>query len=163
MEALFREYATQVRAYALRRTDPLSADDVVMEVFVVACRRLNAVPEDALPWLLGCARRVLANQRRSVRRTEALVERMSCAIASTVGPGDREERLVAAVTELDEHDREILFLSAWEGLAPSEIAQVLGCSRVAARVRLHRARRRLVQAVDAPDQELAPAMRREIA
>ncbi|MGH2908584.1 MAG: RNA polymerase sigma factor, partial [Solirubrobacteraceae bacterium] len=63
LERPFAAHAPAVRAYALRRTDPVSADDVVMEVFVVACRRLDAVPDGPLPWLLGCARRVLANQR----------------------------------------------------------------------------------------------------
>jgi RNA polymerase sigma-70 factor (ECF subfamily) len=34
-------------------------------------------------------------------------------------------------------------LAAWEELEPNEIAEVLGISRIAARSRLHRARRRL--------------------
>ncbi|MGH2922081.1 MAG: sigma factor-like helix-turn-helix DNA-binding protein, partial [Gaiellaceae bacterium] len=51
----------------------------------------------------------------------------------------------AAFARLREEDRELLALAAWEGLDPGEIATVLGCSRNAARIRLHRARRRLTR------------------
>jgi RNA polymerase sigma-70 factor (ECF subfamily) len=37
----------------------------------------------------------------------------------------------------------VLALSAWEGLDHGQIAVVLGCSRNAVRIRMHRARRRL--------------------
>jgi RNA polymerase sigma-70 factor, ECF subfamily len=61
LRLLFEAHADAVRAYALRRIDASAADDTVSEVFVVACRRLDEVPGDALPWLLACARRVIAN------------------------------------------------------------------------------------------------------
>jgi len=78
LETLFAEHARAVRGYAMRRCDPAAADDVVSEVFVVACRRLDDVPgDDALPWLLACARRVLANQARSGRRQAALNDRLA--------------------------------------------------------------------------------------
>ena len=47
LEALFADHAAAVRAYALRRADAATADDIVSEVFVVACRRLDAVPSDS--------------------------------------------------------------------------------------------------------------------
>src|SRR5205823_10175575 len=72
LEQLFDEHAAAVRAYALRRIDSVSAEDTVSEVFVVACRRIDEVPSDSLPWLLACARRVLANQHRGARRRLAL-------------------------------------------------------------------------------------------
>jgi RNA polymerase sigma-70 factor (ECF subfamily) len=50
-----------------------------------------------------------------------------------------------AVADLGETDQEILRLHAWEELAHDEIALVLGLSRGAVRVRLHRARRRLAE------------------
>ena len=40
-------------------------------------------------------------------------------------------------------DRELLLLVAWEELSPGQAAKVLGISSLAARSRLHRARRRL--------------------
>jgi RNA polymerase sigma-70 factor, ECF subfamily len=76
-ELLFRANYPAVRAYALRRSSGDSAQDVVAETFLVAWRRLDDVPADALPWLYGVARRVLANQRRTMRRSEALGERLA--------------------------------------------------------------------------------------
>jgi RNA polymerase sigma-70 factor (ECF subfamily) len=55
LEGLFSAHAGAVRAYARRRVDPVAADDAVSEVFVIAWRRLDDVPDDALPWLLGLA------------------------------------------------------------------------------------------------------------
>jgi RNA polymerase sigma-70 factor (ECF subfamily) len=51
--------------------------------------------------------------------------------------------LRAALASLSEDDQEVLRLVAWDGLAPAEVAVVLGCTPVAARTRLHRARSRL--------------------
>ena len=49
-------------------------------MFLTAWRRFDRVPDDALPWLLGVARRVLANARRSAARRPAL------AVAASAGP-----------------------------------------------------------------------------
>jgi RNA polymerase sigma-70 factor (ECF subfamily) len=67
-ESLFRDHYAAVRGYALRRAPRDMAPDVVAETFLVAWRRLDDVPADALPWLYGVARRVLANARRSADR-----------------------------------------------------------------------------------------------
>ncbi len=48
-----------------------------------------------------------------------------------------------ALTELSASDAEILRLAYWDDLTIGTIAQVLDCSESAAKVRLHRARRRL--------------------
>jgi len=148
LEQLYTEHAPAVHAYARRRTDAASAEDVVMEVFVIACRRLDQVPERPLPWLLGCARRTLANQRRGARRAAALLERLAHA-QRPAGIGVQGGDAVAtALARLRPGDREVLLLSAWEGLEAAEIAAVVGCSRTAAAVRLHRARRRLAAALE---------------
>ncbi|HEY3552305.1 MAG TPA: sigma factor-like helix-turn-helix DNA-binding protein, partial [Solirubrobacterales bacterium] len=44
---------------------------------------------------------------------------------------------------LNEPDRELLMLVGWEELTPAQAARVLGVTPLAARSRLHRARRRL--------------------
>jgi len=120
-----------------------------MEVFVVACRRLDQVPAEPVPWLLACARRVLANRRRSADRQRALAARL--AAASTPGLPEWElggDSLLRALAELSERDREVLLLIAWEGLAPAQAAAALECSRATLAVRLHRARRRLAAAME---------------
>ena len=74
-DRLFEAHFRDVLAYAVRRVDePADGADVAAETFLVAWRRLGDVPagEEARLWLFGAARRVLANQRRGVRRRDAL-------------------------------------------------------------------------------------------
>ena len=47
-------------------------------------------------------------------------------------------------------------LVAWEGLTPCEAAVVLGCTSTAARLRLHRARNRLANALGLSSSDIAP-------
>jgi RNA polymerase sigma-70 factor (ECF subfamily) len=72
---------------------------------------------------------------------------MSAALVGGVSD-ETAEVVGVALGELRDGDREILLLSAWEDLDLSEIAAVLECSRAAAGVRLHRARRRLGVALE---------------
>ena len=73
---LYRDQGRAVLAYALRRVgDPEDAADVVAETFLVAWRRIDAVPDHELPWLFGVARKVIANQRRGERRLASLTHR----------------------------------------------------------------------------------------
>jgi DNA-directed RNA polymerase specialized sigma24 family protein len=132
--------------YALRRTSEDVAADVVAEVFLVAWRRLEEVPreDEARLWLYGVARRVLANHERSRRRRVRLSERVSREriVEFAAGPPGAAAE---AFARLRRDDRELLALVAWEGLDAGEIAQVYGCSRNAARIRLSRARRRFAR------------------
>jgi RNA polymerase sigma factor (sigma-70 family) len=147
-ERLFRDSYPLVRAYALRRAAPDAAQDVVAETFLVAWRRLEQVPADALPWLYGTARRVLANQRRAAARGVALEQRLSHAVAVGWSPdvGDSvadAELLRLALAGLSDRSREALMLVAWEGLDGARAARAAGCSKTAFAVRLHRARSQL--------------------
>jgi RNA polymerase sigma factor (sigma-70 family) len=112
---------------------------------LTAWRRLDDVPhgDAARAWLYATARRVIANQRRSTRRRAALAERMALTEPPQGSTGDPEASLVhEALRQLNPIDREVLLLSEWEGLSPTQIASVLRCPKVTARGRLHRARRR---------------------
>jgi RNA polymerase sigma-70 factor (ECF subfamily) len=108
------------------------------------------VPDDALPWLIGVARNVRANLRRSDRRRDALAQRLEP--EATAG-GDlatsvvERDALRSALAGLSEGDREILLLTAWDDLDRGQVACALGCSRANVAVRLFRARRRLETAV----------------
>ena len=53
LEELFAVHHEAVAQYARRRTRPELVDDAVAETFLVACRRLNTIPADPLPWLLA--------------------------------------------------------------------------------------------------------------
>lgn len=148
LEALWHDWHRHVLAYALRRTDPATAEDVVAETFVIAWRRLDDLPDPPLPWLLGVARRVLANARRGERRRLALLDRLRREpppVAATA-PG-AEGRALAALAALGEHDREALLLHAWDGLDHDGAGTVMGCSAATFAVRLHRARERFARAL----------------
>ena len=147
-ERLYRAHAGAVRMFARRRTGVAEADDVVAEVFLSAWRRLDDVPGDPLPWLLGIARGVLANRRRGEDRHAALIARlMSEQLAnSALGDDELDLALIRALGSLSASDQELLLLVAWERLSSEELAQVLGLSKGTVAVRLHRARRRLKRA-----------------
>jgi RNA polymerase sigma factor (sigma-70 family) len=149
-ERLYAAHGRAVLAYAVRRvTDAQDAADVVADTFLVSWRRLDEVPsgEAARLWLYGVARRVLANQQRSERRRDRLAERLRRelpAVLESKWPAMSEAgEVLGALSQLGPEDQEILRLHGWEELTPGEIAAVLGISGVAARSRLHRARRRL--------------------
>jgi RNA polymerase sigma-70 factor (ECF subfamily) len=148
-DALFAAYSADIVAYCGWRAGSAGdAQDAVAEVFLTAWRRLDDVPDDetARVWLYATARRVIANQRRSNRRRVALQERLTGEAAFTTQPSaavDQEGELVReALRRLGPRDREVLLLAEWEGLAPAQIASVMGCLTVTARGRLHRARQR---------------------
>lgn len=145
---LFGRHYGAVYGYAARRLGRDDAADVAAEVFAVAWRRIRRVPDEpeALPWLYGVARRVVANHQRSNRRRERLEARaMSEPERRTEPDPTALEQVFAA---LRDDDREVLMLVAWEGLGPQGLADALGCSKNAAVVRLHRARARLNAAWD---------------
>jgi RNA polymerase sigma-70 factor (ECF subfamily) len=153
---IYRSTHARVLAYALRRTTPDAAQEVVSDTFLVVWRRLHNVPEPALPWLFVVARNVLADQRRRGRRADALqaeVERLAVTAAGPDLAGDVTERgiVLQAVAALPESDREALMLTVWDGLGSRDAATVAGCSIGAFRVRLHRARRRLRVELDRLD------------
>ncbi|MEU4193444.1 RNA polymerase sigma factor [Kribbella sp. NPDC026611] len=153
-EALYAATLPQVLGYALRRCDNAEdAADVAAETFAIAWRRLSAVPDgdEARLWLYGVARKVLANHRRRAGRRRDLSARLAAEVAEVYEEQPRDDGELAVVGRafraLPPADRELLSLVAWEGLGTGEIATVLGCSRNAVRIRLHRARRRLSHAL----------------
>lgn len=155
-EALYDAHAQAVLAYALRRTDRATAEDVLADVFLVVWRRLHDVPAEPRAWLLGTARKTLANHRRSVARQQALGERLiheRPAVAAddphAAGAGSDPE-ILRALAALGESDREALLLVAWDGLAPREAAAVLGVRAPTFTMRLSRARKRLAALLDEP-------------
>jgi RNA polymerase sigma-70 factor, ECF subfamily len=156
LDALFTAHASDVYAFARRRSSPAIAEDVVSETFLVAWRRLDSVPDTPRPWLLAVARRVLANQRRSNGRQSALKSRLGARDTNAWRTADVEQSGAAAVlealAELAPADRDALTLIAWDGLTADEAAIVLGCSRSTFYVRFHRAKKRMAQALGMTNQ-----------
>lgn len=154
-EQFRRLYDTHYRAivgYFMRRLDHTgSAQDLTEDVFVIAWGKMDQVPtgEDELYWLYGVAKRVLANRRRKVARRWAIISR---ADSPEAGPDLVEDQVIRhteaqgvlnGLGSLREQDQELIRLAYWEELPHAAIADLVGCSRGAVDVRLHRAVRRL--------------------
>jgi RNA polymerase sigma-70 factor (ECF subfamily) len=149
------------------------AKDATAQTFLVAWRRRAEFFGAAHPlgWLLGVTRRTLADERRAASRQARLRSRLEVGDVA-VAPPRRDPAVVvterdavaAAFSRLRGTDREVLALIAWDELSAAEAAGVLGCSRAAFAVRLHRARTRfraqlrLLDTDDAPVPPAAPVL-----
>lgn len=142
-------YAATVRdilSYLRRRTDR-DVEDLAGEVYVIAWRKRTAMPEADMrrAWLFGVARNLLRADRRQRDRDDTAIQDL------TTHPGTRPERsagatediVAEALARLSPDHREVLRLTAWEGLTPAELAVALSVRPGTARVRLHRARQAL--------------------
>lgn len=148
--ACWDDNAPRVTLYARRHVGADDAAEIVAETFLHAWRRWDDVPTPALPWLLGTARKVIGNQRRSARRRLALGQRIVLLEGVAVLAEDaavlaiRRREALEALAALTEDHREALLLVAWDGLTVEEAATALGVRPSAVKTRVHRARRRLI-------------------
>ena len=140
-----------VQRYLRRRTDPATADDALADVLLVLWRRLGDVPDEApMAYAYGVARGCLANNRRSAARQDRVVARLAREPRpDDDSPDPLDGALDEALAALPEGDRELLRLWAWEQLPPREIALVLGVSANAVSIRLHRAKQKVKELLDA--------------
>lgn len=163
---LYDCYQPRVLAYARSRASREVAEEVTSATFLVAWERLDRLPDPALPWLLAVARNLVRKHYTRAGQEQATVALLAARAAAEPPAGDVAEVvaeravMLRALASLAAIDQEVLTLVAWHGLTAGEAATVVGCSRAALFVRLHRARRRLVAAVaqsatERPD--LAPA------
>ncbi len=163
-DQIFAEHYESVSRYCHRRLPPDDANDATAEVFVVAWRKIDEVPQgdEALPWLYGVSRNEVSRARRSIRRSGALHTKLGGqASYPDAGPevvvvrNADHERLLAALGRLKPNDQEVLRLRAYEHLTLAEVSIVLGCSVPAAKQRSARAMKRLRQAADLPGAQRA--------
>jgi RNA polymerase sigma-70 factor (ECF subfamily) len=158
----------RILGYALRRTaSPEDAADVVAETFAIAWRKFDDIPpgDDAVLWLYGVARRVLANHHRRQASGSAVLEMLvrdyeeAVAVAPLLSAGGISPAFVAAWQALRPGDRDLLGLLVWETLTTEQIASVVGCPRAVVKVRIHRARRRFAKELERRGIE-SPGVRR---
>lgn len=158
---MYDAHYAQVYAYAVSRAGRQLADDIVSETFLVAWRRLADAPDVPLPWLFGIARNVVRERYRAEVRQVSIAEEMRAwaddAEADVADAVVDRAVTLAALGRLSDDDRELLTLIAWHGLSAREAARVVGCSTATYFVRLHRARKRLQQAVSTGAQAARPA------
>ena len=129
---------------SLGRAAPGEAEDVVQEAWVAALSTEALPTGDVGAWLRAVVVRKALDARRSrARRPEAAFDP-----ERDPGTGGEDTRVaVLAVREALEHlspmDRASLVLADLEGRAMAEVAQILGSTEVAVRLRASRARRKL--------------------
>lgn len=156
---LYERYSGSVFGYLLRLSgDRALADELTGETFYRAMLTLDGFRGEASvkTWLLRIARNLFLRRAQREDRTrslEKIQERGRAFAASEANPEvevlrqERSQTIQRALLSLSESDRSILLLKAQKMLC-KEIAQVLGISVSAVKVRLYRARRRLAAALN---------------
>ena len=165
-ESWYHEHRTSVYRYVrFRVATREAAEDVTSEVFMKALRsfsRYDAKLAAPRTWLLRIARNAVTDHLRALRRRGSLhvtLDRVPDLVAEVPDQEERvlrQERIQALLNgnqTLSRADQEILSLRYGAGLANGEIAEALGISHNAVAVRVHRALKRLKQAVDAFDED----------
>ncbi len=168
--AMYELNRARVYAFAVSKAGRQLADEILSEVFMIAWRKFDAMPDPPLPWLLVVARNVTMSQFRVTAREQSVADELRAWLPAdgfTV-PDIAEDvadriAVLTALVQLPEADRELLTLVAWHGLTARSAAGVIGCSTAAFFVRLHRARRRLELAVAAAGADHDQARVRESA
>jgi RNA polymerase sigma-70 factor, ECF subfamily len=151
---LYRAHAQDVRRFALYLSgDAGLADDLVSEAFVrVWTARERVDLTTVRGYLFAIVRNLYLQEQRQTRRRAPLDERTA---DDRPGPdahacGQDDLRVVlAALARLPEIDRAAVLMRADEGLPYEEIAAALGISTVAAKVKVHRARLKLAETLQA--------------
>ena len=142
--------------YFLRRVpNREDAADLFAETLLVMWKRIRDMPSDdgeARPWLFGVARRVLSHHHRAGLRRQGLADALRAQVAATGEVfGSSPEALTelkALMAALDELDREIILLHAWEGFSHEEIAVIMEMKAPTVRSRYARARAQLRRSYD---------------
>lgn len=151
LEAMYRTHRRLVTWIVRASQVPSSAvEDVVQDVFITAHRRrANAPPGDLRRWLIGIAKGVSHSHRRHIARLRAR-DGAWLAVADAPQEVEREaqdrqelEIVLRAIDRLDEAKRDVFVLVVLHGLAPADVARLLGISRNAVYTRLHFARETL--------------------
>ncbi len=144
---LYRETSEALFAFLLRRCLTASdAADCMAETYRIAWEKRDRMPtgDEARPWLFGVARNVARRERTRGERAEAVSRELGLVAESAeMVTGSEDGAAAAALSELSPLDQEIITMLSWDGLAPREVASILGLSPNAVRVRAYKARTRL--------------------
>lgn len=158
-DALYRTHFRAVLSYVRRRETDSDVPDIVSDVFAIAWKRIESVPDAPgdLPWLYGVARRVLSDHRKRRWRRGQLRARIAIEPAVEHEPRDPlHDRLLVLISRLRPADQEVLRLVLWEELSHEAAAAVLGCSVHTVAVRLHRAKQRIAKKLVLPSPSEPP-------
>jgi RNA polymerase sigma-70 factor (ECF subfamily) len=156
-EVFYREHVEEMQRFVASRIgDRERAADLTAEIFLAAIDSAHRYrPRSGTPkaWLYGIARVLVANDRRRRGRERAREERFrgsalldeedAARMDARIDAAAQSRRLYAAMDLLSEDERAVMELVAIDELTVAEAAAAAGVRPVTARVRLHRARRKL--------------------
>ncbi len=123
-----------------------SSDDVAQETFLRAYRKIEQYDENRpfLPWLFTIARRLALNEiRLRTRKAEISLPDHSPEVSAETEPISFGPLWQLAKDRLSADAYAVLRLHYAEDLSIEEVAQVLGKGKIATKVMLHRARKKL--------------------
>ena len=141
VKEIAEKYRDKLLALALHMcADPDLAEDLVQSVFLVLIRRANEVPirehTNIEAWLVKTLRNCFLNERSKVRRFYELPFPEDFDPADEPHPTPLRDILPR---ELSDDEKDILVLFYEFHFSHREIADALGCTETASRMRLYRA------------------------
>jgi RNA polymerase sigma factor (sigma-70 family) len=154
---LYREHVDSVRRVAYHLVgDSDSTADAVQDTFTRALQHLDELrePDRFRPWILAIARHAATDQLRARKRLTSLDESHDETLASS-GPGPESvaevrelaDQVQGCVAGLSKRDAAAVTMVTQLGFTPAQVADALGVTQGAAKVIVHRARRRLRHAL----------------
>jgi len=156
-EDVVEEFSEPLRLYLVRLVgNRATADDLHQETLLKIARALPDFEgrSSVKTWAFTIATRVATDH---FRRPQNRAEMVEVDDTSAVLDDAIDQRLVidemsscvrAVIESLPEDYRSALVLHDLEGQTAAEVAEIVGCSLATAKIRIHRARRRLAQALD---------------
>jgi len=167
-DAIYRNYHARIRRYLARLVGIDEAEDLAQEVFLKINKSIDGFRGESsiATWVYRIATNAAMDRVRSpayrARQSGAPVEVSHEADEVVVAADDRvssaEQDAIRSemsgcvqdlMAQLPENYRTVLVLSETEGMKNSEIAEVLGVSLETVKIRLHRARGRLKEILEA--------------
>lgn len=150
IESLYQRYAPDVRRFALFLSgDPVMADEITSDVFVSAWLARERIRQPTVKsYLFAIARNLYQDTQRRHKRHAELDEQMTdTRINAQMHMEQTAEvrAVLAALQQLPELDRTALLMRALDEMPYEEIAETLGIQVVTAKVKVYRARLKLMQ------------------
>jgi RNA polymerase sigma-70 factor (ECF subfamily) len=149
--SIYQKYAPQVHRFALFLCgEAMLADDITSETFVRAWTARGKIREATVKaYLFTIARNLYRDHLRRNRKYQELEESLPDEAPSLQERAEHKAELdavMAALQQLTETDRAALLMRVQEEMPYEEIAQALGLPVATVKVKVHRARLKLMQA-----------------
>ena len=162
IESIYQRYAPDVRRFALFLSgDPVMADEITSDTFVSAWLARERIRQPTVKsYLLAIARNLYRDRQRRQERHAELDEQMT---DKRISPQMHMEQtaevraVLAALQQLPEMDRAALLMRALDEMPYEEIADTLGIPVVTVKVKVYRARLKLMHARQAWGEDISPS------